>query len=241
MRDKGTRRSFRVRAAVFYALFCGIVCLPLLVCGLSWFSYNIWKENTVLRENVLRFEDDFQKAQSIAERLENIEELLNENAVVGKDVLLRRLAASSGTGSAASSGDPADSLSENGQTSQSPPPVQQQDVFPAINADYIRVDNVQARALRENRLRIALDLRNTDNQKIAAGRVSAVLLTADGARHELVFAPYNVGDFRISRFKRTVMYANLAPQLNLVNSQVILEVRREDNSVVYRNLFAVER
>jgi hypothetical protein len=240
MRDKGTRRSFRVRAAVFYVLLCGIACLPLLVCGLGWFSYNTWKENTILRENVLRFEDDFQKAQSIAERLENIEELLNENAVAGKDVLLRRLAASSGTDPASPSGEPAAPADGNGQTSQPPSPMQQ-DSFPAINTDYIKVDNVQARALRENRLRIALDLRNTDNQKIAAGRVSAELLTADGTRHELVFVPYNVGDFRISRFKRTVMYANLAPRPNLVNSQVILEVRREDNSVVYRNLFAVER
>jgi hypothetical protein len=240
MRDKGARYSFRVRAAVFYTLLFSVVCLPLLVCGLTWFSYNIWNENKVLRENMLRFEDDFQKAQSIAERLENIEELLNENAVVGKDVLLRRLAASSGTGPASSSEIPADSADEGGQSAQ-PPASTPQDVFPAIDAGYIRVDNVQARVLRENRLRLALDLHNTDNQKIAAGRVSAVLLTADGARHDPAFLPYNVGDFRISRFKRTVMHAKLPPRLNLVNSLMILEVRREDNSVVYRNLFSVER
>jgi hypothetical protein len=240
MRDKGARHSFRMRAAVFYALLCSIVCLPLFVCGLGWFSYNIWKENSILRENVLRFEDDFQKAQSIAERLENIEELLNENAVAGKDILLRRLAASSEANSASLPEDQAGSAGENGQASQSPKPAPQEE-FPAINADYIKVDNVQARALRENKLRIALDLHNTDNQKIAAGRVSAMLLTADGARHEPVFVPSNVGDFRISRFKRTVMNARLAPQLNLANAQVILEIRREDNSVVYRNLFSVER
>lgn len=240
MRDRGARHSFRMRAAVFYALLCSIVCLPLLVCALGWFSYNIWKENKILHEDILRFEDGFQKAQSIAERLENIEELLNENAVAGKDILVRRLASSSETGPPPPSEDAADVAAGDGQTAQSPAPAPQ-DELQAVNADYIAVDNVQARVLPENRLRIALDLRNTDYQKIAAGRVSAMLLTADGARHEPVFTPYNVGDFRISRFKRTVMHAKLPPRLNLANSQVILEVRREDNSVVYRNFFAVER
>ncbi|MDR3358608.1 MAG: hypothetical protein LBN96_07130 [Desulfovibrio sp.] len=228
-------------AVFFYALLCGIICLPLLICGLGWFSYNIFKENYTLRESILRFEEDFQKAQSIAERLENIEELLDENSVAGKDILLRRLAASSETDSASPSGAQADSADENRQAPQSPKDTPQETVPTISTDDYIKVENVQARALRENKLRIALDLRNADTRKIAVGRVSVVLLTADGSRHEPVFVPHNVGDFRISRFKRTVMRANLAHRLNLVNAQVILEVRREDDSVVYRNLFAVER
>ena len=241
MRDSGMRHSFHIRAGFFYTLLCGIVCMPLLACGFGWFSWRTWQENNLLRENVLRFEDDFQKAQSIAERLENIEELLNENAVPGREVLLRRLAAS-----AAAEPAPLPDMREkssNNDDSQAPQASNSapQDVFPAINTDYIKMDNVQARALHENRLRIALDLHNTDNQKIAAGHVSAALLTADGARQELVFTPGNVGDFRISRFKRTVMLTRLSSHLNLINAQVVLEVRKEDGAVVYRNIFAVER
>lgn len=240
MHDRGMRRSFRMRASFFYALLCVIACLPLLAGGLAWLSYNLQQKNNTLRENILRFEDDFRKAQSIAERLGNVETLLNENAVEGKDVLLRRLAASSSPPAEPPAEHPF--AASNGEENTPPPQkTEQQEPFRAINTDYIRLENVQVRALRANKLLIALDLHNTDQQKIAAGRVSAALLTTYGARHEINFSPDNVGDFRISRFKRTVMLTELSPQMNPINAQVMIEVRKEDGAVVYRNLFAVER
>jgi hypothetical protein len=235
MRDKGRRHSFRVPTTFLYALLCCILCMPFLLCGLGWFSWHIRQENILLRENVQRFEDGFQKAQKTAERLENLEELLSEDAVPGRDVLARGLAASQEASSPPRQDPPDD------EDAAPAPTAATQDVFPALDADYIKVDNVQARVLTESRLRVALDLRNTDNQKIAAGRVSVQLLTVDGARHDLVFAPANATDFRISRFKRTIMFARLSPQVNTTNAQIILEVRKDDNTVVYRNIFSVER
>ena len=70
--------------------------------------------------------------------------------------------------------------------------------------------------------------------------MTGTLITADGAKHALSFDPENVGDFRISRFKRTVIVVRLPGRLDLVNAQVILEVRNQDESVVYRNIFPVE-
>ena len=49
-----------------------------------------------------------------------------------------------------------------------------------------------------------------------------------------------MGNFRISRFKRTVMVARLPERLSLVNAQIILEVKSQDQAVAYRNIFAVE-
>lgn len=101
--------------------------------------------------------------------------------------------------------------------------------------------NVQARALHGSKLRIGLDLRNTDSQRLASGSVQAVLVTADGQKRPLVFEPDGVADFRISRFKRAVMVARLPEHLSLVNAQIILEVKSQNQGVVYRNIFAVER
>ncbi|MDR3319701.1 MAG: hypothetical protein LBS77_01815 [Desulfovibrio sp.] len=241
MSDK-TRHSFRMRGGLFYALLCVVACLPLLVVGLGWFSYRVWQENNHLRDSTLRFKDDFQKARSTAERLENMEKLFSESTAQGKDVLARRLAAPDESGPLTRPDTPAKADNGPAQTPQPQPPSMQGE-FLAVNTGYVRVDNVQVRVLHENRLRIALDLRNADDQKLAVGRISAVLLTADGdgARHELAFASDHAGNFRIRQFLRTVMLAILSPQMSLVNAQVVLEVRKEDSAVVYRDIFAVEQ
>ena len=112
--------------------------------------------------------------------------------------------------------------------------------FPAIDLDYVKVGNVQVREIRNGKVRLALDLRNTDSQKILSGVVSGTLLTADGKTYPLRFDQEDVGNFRISRFKRAVMVAATEKQVSLTNAQVILEVRSQEDSVVFRNIFAVE-
>ena len=236
MRDNGPRRSFRVRRGRFYAVLFFFACLPVLSSVLGWQCWLLWQENAALRANVLRFESDYQGAQATAERLEHLEELLREETVQGRDLVLRRL----GGGENAAAMPPADK-EENGKVealrgAEGPG----HEEFPAIDLDYVKVGNVQVRALRGGKLRLALDLRNTDNQRLASGSVAGTLITADGAKHALSFDPENVGDFRISRFKRTVIVVRLPGRLDLVNAQVILEVRNQDESVVYRNIFPVE-
>ena len=75
------------------------------------------------------------------------------------------------------------------------------------------------------------------------GRVVEVtLLTADGQQHTVNFEPDDVGDFRISRFKRAVMVSRLPRSVGkLENSQVIIEVKKTDGELLFRNIFAVER
>ena len=157
---------------------------------LGWHCWQLWQENAALRANVLRFESDYQGAQATAERLEHLEELLREEDVQGRDLVLRRL----GGGEPAVEAPPAD-RDENGKSealrgAEGPG----HEDFPAIDLDYVKVGNVQVRALRGGKLRLALDLRNTDNQRLASGSVSGTLITADGAKHPLSFDPENVGE-----------------------------------------------
>ncbi len=236
MRDNGPRRSFRFRRGRFYAALVFFACLPVLSAALGWQCWQLWQENAALRANVLRFESDYQGAQATAERLEHLEELLREEDVQGRDLVLRRL----GGEKAEVEAPPAD-RDENGKSealrgTEGPG----HEEFPAIDLDYVKVGNVQVRALRGGKLRLALDLRNADNQRLASGSVGGTLITADGVKHALSFDPENVGDFRISRFKRTVIVVRLPGRIDLVNAQVILEVRNQDESVVYRNIFPVE-
>ena len=237
MRDNGPRRSYRVRRVRFVAALVLMACMPVLCAVLGWLSWTLWQQNVQLRDNVLRFESDYQVAQANAERLENLEELL-----------LRRL----GSGGAAAEA-PGEGPS-NGSSAATPEKPQKDtpkdavrategpghEDFPAIDLDYVKIGNVQVREIRGGKLRLALDLRNTDSQKILSGVVSGTLLTADGKTYPLRFDQEDVGNFRISRFKRAVMVAATEKQVSLTNAQVILEVRSQEDTVVFRNIYAVE-
>lgn len=240
MRDNGPRRSFRLRRSRFFALIVFFASMPALCILLAWQCWLLWDENATLRGNMQRFETDCQTAQATAERLENFEELLREEGVQGRELLLRRLARAGGDAPPAE-GAPAAGPDVQGApaagTTMAEGPGHEE--FPVVDTGRVKVLNVQARALRGNALRIGLDLRNPESQKLLAGTVSAMLVTASGQKHQLTFDPEDVGNFRISRFKRVVMISRVPEQYSLVNAQIILEVR--DSGLLYRNIFAVER
>lgn len=238
MRDNGPRRSFRLRRSHFFALVIFFACMPFLCAVLAWQCWGLWQENASLRANMQRFEMDCQTAQATAERLQNFEELLREEGVQGRELLLRRLARGGADAQAqegAAGAEPAQAASA--PLGEGPG----HEDFPEVDTGRVKVTNVQARALRGNGLRIGLDLRNTETQKLLAGTVSATLVTASGQKCPLAFDPEDVGNFRISRFKRAVMVARVPDQYSLVNAQVILEVTEQDSGLIYRNIFAVER
>lgn len=110
-----------------------------------------------------------------------------------------------------------------------------------IDEHFVRVSNVQARAFAGNRLRIAIDLHNTEKQDQAIGSVRATLLTDAGNRHQIVYEQKDAGDFRINRFKRAVMLSKIPHEYRLTNSQIQIEVFMQDGSLVYRNIYSVER
>lgn len=210
--------------------------MPFLCVLLAIQCWLLWEDNLKLRENVERFEMDYQTAEFRAERLENLEILLQEENISGRELILRQLAQSGKEDAVieeATIEEPAPDL-----TSESGPGHED---FPVIDTGRVKIENVQIRALRGKNLRVGLDLRNPDNENLLAGEVEATLVTADGERKILSFAPQDAGNFRINRFKRAVMTAQTPNDANLVNASIILEVREQNGDVLYQNIFAVQR
>lgn len=235
MRDNGPRRSIRLRRSRFYLLIAFFSSLPFLCILLSIQCWLLWKDNINLRENVERFEADYQDAETRAERLENLEELLKEENVYGRKIILSNLAASS---------EHAPAQEDNASTVILPenmPEGPGHEEFPVLDTGRVKVSNVQARAMRGNTVRVGLDLHNPDNEHLLSGNVSAVLITSNGEKYSLLFTPHDIGNFRINRFKRTVMSASVPRDISLINSEIILEVKNEDSEPIYRNIFAVQR
>lgn len=233
MRDKGPRHSYHMRMSHFIALVVFFACMPVFCALLAWQCAELWHQNKTLRANVERFETDAQLAQARAERLAYLEELLNQASVPARDIILRRLASGNAEPQQeAPQENPAPDLNEEGPGHEE---------FSALDNGRVKIGNVQVRRIGGNGLRIGLDLRNPDNEKMLAGDISVILLTSDGQRIPLIFDPLEAGTFRINRFKRAIMVSHPGRNIGLANSQVIIEVKDAEKTPLYRNVFAVQQ
>lgn len=234
MRDNGPRHSLRLRRSRFYLLLFFFLSLPFLCSLLAIQCWLLWEENGRLRASVERFEMDYQLAESRAERLENLEELLKEENISARELLVRQLA---------HNGKPplAEESEQTGGDEAAFAEGPGHEEFAQLDTGRVKIDNVQARAMRGNNLRIGMDLRNPENESLLAGDIAATLVTAEGEKKQLTFTPEDAGNFRINRFKRAVITAHAPRDANLVNASVILEVRDISGAMIYQNIFAVQR
>lgn len=235
MRDNGPRRSFHFRRSNFFLMLVFFGCLPFLCLLLVTQCWLLWQENVKLRDSMERSETEFQAISSRAERLENLEDLLREENAPGLRILTRQLA-----GNAVN----VTQIEKGLEQSASLPEADEgpgHEEFPTLDTGRVVVNNVQVRTRRGNNLRIGLDLRNPENESLLSGTIEAALITANGERRALEFKPRDVCLFRISRFKRTVMNASVPRSVSLINAQVILEVKDQENKPIYRNIFAVQQ
>lgn len=232
MRDKGPRRSISMRRSRFHLLMLFFLSLPFACLLLGAECWHLWQANRALRISQEKLELDYQQAEQRAERLQNLEALLQEENVSSRDVLARQLALASTTNHAHNMEDLQPDISEDGPGHEE---------FPVVDTGRVKIENVQVRALRGNSIRVGLDLRNPENESSLSGIVDATLITADGEKRLLSFAPTGVGSFRINKYKRAVMTAAIPHNLNLVNASVIVEVREQDGGMLYQNMFAVQR
>lgn len=113
--------------------------------------------------------------------------------------------------------------------------------FQGVDTGHVRVGNVTVRRVQHGRLRLALDLHNGGKNETVSGEVEAILLTADGERTQLKYTVEDAGHFRINFFKRAVMLSRLPSHISLTNAQVILEIRDQNRTLVYSNLYPVEQ
>lgn len=234
MRDNGPRRSMRLRLSHFYLALAFFCMLPFICGALAWSCWHLWQANMLLRSNIEKFETDRQAAENRAERLENLEILLDEENIPGKEALMRRLAAGNGSSNGPL---PAENDSEKAQKTDG----LGHEVFPEIDGGKIRVDNVTVRLMRGNRIRISLDLQNLNPEEVLSGEVKAILISSDGEKKQLIFMPEDVGNFRINRFKRAVMTARVPGGTSTAEPSIILEVNNPEGDTLFRNIYQVGR
>lgn len=231
IRDNGPRRNFNVSRNRFHLFVLFFACLPFVCIILGVQCWRLTQHNNALADSLARLESANRQAELRAERLENLQTLLDEENIPASNLLVRNLAPATDPALAK----PPAEVSEENEEGPG------HEEFPVLDTGRVVVSNVQARAQRGNRLRIGLDLRNPENEQSLSGKVSVQLLSADGQSSDLVFSPREVGNFRISRFKRTVMTANVPRGTSLENSQIILEVTNQDGEPLYRNIYAVQQ
>ncbi len=112
--------------------------------------------------------------------------------------------------------------------------------FPVIDEGIIMVENVQSRLVEPRRIRTALDLRNPGSTSLA-GTVFCILSLASGEMVPLTLSPAAVGNYRILRWKKAVLFADIASEHDLFNAQMIIEVKDTAGKLLYRNSYAIEQ
>lgn len=235
MRDNGPRHSFKLRRSTFLLLASLFACLPFLCVLLLAECWHLLQENHTARASIDRLEVELQSLETRAERLENLEALLEEDRISGRETVIRQLASAAGD----SAPKPAPMLDDEDAPEIAEGPGHEE--FPALDSGRVKVSNVQVRALNNKSLRIGLDLHNPDQEPILSGKVETILVTSDGDRKPLTFLQEDTGTFRISRFKRTVMQAPVPGGANIENSQLIIEVKDNNDKPLYRNIYSVQR
>lgn len=231
MRDKGPRRSFRIRLSHFIVISIFFLCMPFVGVLLAWKCATLWENNRILAESVEHFEADTRIAEAKVEKLQLLEHLLEETNPPTRDMILRQLAGSP----MPLANDNMDEIMPEGME-EGPG----HEEFAVLDNGTIKVDNVQIRRIGGNGLRIGLDLRNPDSEKILSGRVGATLVTSAGEKISLPFSPLDAGMFRIKRFKRATMISRPGHDINLGDSQVIIEIMGVANIPLYRNIYSVQ-
>ncbi len=112
--------------------------------------------------------------------------------------------------------------------------------FPVVDEGIIMIENVQSRLVEPRRIRTSLDLRNPGSTSLS-GTVFCILSLASGEMIPLSLSPASVGNYRILRWKKAVLFADIASEYDLFNAQMIIEVKDTTGKLLYRNSFAIEQ
>lgn len=233
MHDDGKSRRFRISTSLYRILWGLCILLPVITACALWGAAYLWRENVVLNANTARLDLAMHEAKSTAEKLTNLQKLLEQGERSQGPVLqnLARQSAKEAPPSPQNVGedpDPTESGPGHGD-------------FPAVDTKAVSVENVNARLVRAGKIRINLDLRNPDPKRSIAGHVRCTFIADSG---EVIQLPLSAeqSDYKITRFKRAVFQPTLPPTItDTTNARIIIEVFVDEDTLVYRNLFPLER
>lgn len=236
MHDDGTNRRYRISLKIYRCICTLMILLPLVTGGVAWLSIHLWQENTRLSANASRLEFAMREAQNTAEKLSNLKAILEQEDKALTGPVLQNLARQSSKESPQS---PPKGNEENDQGAENDPGHTD---FPVVDTKVVSIENVNARLLQAGKMRISLDLRNPDTSKRnVSGQVRCIFIANSGETFPLPL-PAEQADFRINRFKRAVFQPPVPPNISdTTNARIILEVYTDDDSLIYRNIFPIER
>ncbi len=248
MRDSGESRRFRIHRVFFrWILFIFFILCPLLSAGSLWFAHSLWVKNVDQQEHIETLMQMNAQAIANAERLEHLELLLVMDTEIAEDVL-SNISKEHAQRPIATQHEPPSQAPTT--KTNAPPRIDEQDAaqqegpghadFPAINSGEVLVESVNSRLVAPNRLRTAFDIRNPGEETLS-GVVSCILSLANGQTVNLAFIPEKAGFYRIQRWKRAVLVADIDGNFDMMNAQVIIEIHNEEKVLVYRNIFPIEQ
>ncbi len=247
MKDNGESRRYRIRRSCFrYGMLIFFLVFPLTAGSLAWLYYDSWTKNKALTVQITALEELYAHASLTVQRLENMEALLHidtDTSAHIRDNFSRDnskgvLSATEQDNATTQTQQQNDSHTDDNDTAQQDGPGHAD--FPEINTGEITVESVNSRLITANRLRTSFDIRNPGTETLS-GNVTCILSLADGRTVALKFIPANAGYYRIQRWKRAVLVSEINTQLDMINSQVIVEIHNEEKKLLYRNIFPIEQ
>lgn len=240
MHDDGRTRRYRISLGLYKSLWALCLLLPLLAGTTLWLSFVLWQENKILHANASRLELATREAQNTAEKLNNLRAILEQEDKSVTGPVLQNLARQSPnepSPAAGKNGDATPGMGEGTDTESGPGHAD----FPVVDTKLVNIENVNARLLSSRKIRITLDLRNPESKRNITGHVRCIFIADSGETIPLTLLPEQA-DFKINRFKRSVFQPPVPSSVtDTTNSRIILEVYTDDDTLIYRNLFPVER
>lgn len=235
MYDDGGTRRYRISIGLYRFLWVLVTVLPLLAGGAAWLAVHLWQENARLTANTSRLELAMYEAVNTAEKLTNLRALLEQEDTAVTGPVLQNLARQSSKDSPQLQ--PKVGNEEADATEAGPGHAD----FPVVDANVVNVENVNARLLSTGKIRINLDLRNPDPKRNITGHVRCLFIADSGETFPLPLTQEQA-DFKINRFKRAVFQPPVPPAVtDTTNSRIIVEVYTDTDTLIYRNIFQVER
>ena len=245
MRDDGRTRRWRISLCFFRALCFTVALLPLFLGGAGWLLWILYADNGSLNIQLRQLEQENKTLSASLKRLSNLEQLLDmpENAklLALQNQQARLKAAEQGM-------QPQETLPQESAKDQNQEdaisleavPSSQQSSTPTVDMKLVGVENVHVRSLGD-KLRIALDLYNSQQKNQLIGHVICTLKSPNG-ESALLEIPKDVASFRINRFKRTIFAPVLPAAMHTLPAlTVAIEIHLEERGVVYRNEYPIER
>ncbi|MEG2173371.1 MAG: hypothetical protein RRY29_08940 [Desulfovibrionaceae bacterium] len=235
MRDDGQTHRYRLSMTLYRVLWVLSIVIPLLAGGAVWLSYHLWEENVRLVTNSSRLELAMHEAQHTAEKLSNLQTLLDQEDSAVTGPVLQNLARQS---SQEAPQDKPKAPNDEADSADSGPGHAD---FPVVDTKVVNIENVNARLLSSGKIRISLDLRNPDSKHNIIGHVKCLFIADSGETFPLSTTSEQA-DFKINRFKRAVFQPPVPSAVtDTTNARMILEVYTEGTTLIYRNIFPIER